>query len=91
VPAVTAQEWGLADAVVPRTQVDAGLRDFIGPMLAQSVPVLRAFKAQAIAARRGRPMDERRALEQRHIVASWTHPDHWAAVERILGGGDERT
>jgi len=46
--------------------------------------VLRGFKAQALAARRGLPFEERRAIEQREFVRTWMHADHWSAVDRFL-------
>ncbi len=84
IAAATALEWGLADAVAPVDAVEAALKDFIAPMLKQSSAVLRGFKAFARAARRGASYEERRALEQDHFVATWTHDDHWAAAERLL-------
>jgi len=84
VSADTACAWGLADAVFPVTGLDAALEDFVQPIVAQASLVLRSFKAQAIAARRGLPYAERRAAEQAAFVATWIHSDHWSAVDRIL-------
>jgi enoyl-CoA hydratase/carnithine racemase len=84
VSATTALEWGLADAVAPAGKLDAAVQDFIAPILRQSGNVLRGFKAQALAARRGLPFDECRAIEQREFVRTWMHEDHWSAVERFL-------
>lgn len=84
IPAALAHEWGLADIVRPEAQLDAAVDDFIAPMLRQSAVVLRAFKHQAIAARRGLSYESRRGEEQAQLVATWTHDDHWAAVDRIL-------
>lgn len=84
VPARLALQWGLADAVYPQAELESGLAEFVAPILACSPEVLRACKAQAIAARRGLAWDERRAIEQAGLVATWVHPDHWAAVDRIL-------
>ena len=84
VPAATAFAWGLADAVAPADGVEATLQDFLAPMLKQSGIALRGFKAQALAARRGLAFEERRAIEMDAFVRTWTHPDHWAAVDRIL-------
>jgi enoyl-CoA hydratase/carnithine racemase len=84
VPAATALDWGLADAVAPAAALDAALDAFIAPILGQTRAVLRGCKAQARSARNGRSQDERRALELDAFVATWTHDDHWAAVDRIL-------
>jgi enoyl-CoA hydratase/carnithine racemase len=84
VPAATALAWGLADAVVPADASEAGLNDFLAPMLAHSRAVLCGFKAQARAARRGETYDAQRALERASFVGTWTSDEHWAAVERLL-------
>ena len=84
IPAALALDWGLADVVRPEAELDSALDEFIAPMLRQSAAVLHAFKHQAIAARRGLSYDERRAEEQAQLVATWTHDDHWAAVDKIL-------
>jgi enoyl-CoA hydratase len=59
---------------------------FLQPMLQLSPRLLRNFKAQALAKRRGLGRDERREAEMRSFIEAWTHEDHWAAVERILAG-----
>jgi enoyl-CoA hydratase/carnithine racemase len=84
VPAATALAWGLVDAVAPADGLDAAVQDFIAPILKQSGTVLRGFKAQALAARRGLSFEERRAVEQREFVKTWMHEDHWSAVDRFL-------
>lgn len=86
VSAATALAWGLADAVAPADGLDAAVQDFIAPMLKQSGNVLRGFKAQALAARRGLSFEDRRAVEQRDFVKTWMHEDHWSAVDRFLSG-----
>jgi enoyl-CoA hydratase len=85
IDAFTALEWGLADLVVPGEDLDRRVLDFVAPIASQRQEVLRAMKAQVLAARRGASRDERRALELRHIVQTWTHADHWHAVERVFG------
>jgi enoyl-CoA hydratase/carnithine racemase len=85
IEARTALAWGLADAVVPADALDSGVDEFLAPLLRQPALALRAHKEQARAFRRGLGYDDRRAREQRDFVAAWTHPDHWAAVGRILG------
>jgi enoyl-CoA hydratase/carnithine racemase len=84
VPATTALAWGLADEVAPADGLDAAVQAFLAPILKQTANVLRGFKAQALAARRGLPFDERRAIEQREFVKTWMHGDHWSAVDRFL-------
>jgi enoyl-CoA hydratase len=84
IPAATALEWGLADAVAPVDALEATLQDFIAPMIKQSSNVLRGFKAQMAAMRRGATYEERRAIEQEHFIAAWLHADHWDAVEQML-------
>ncbi|HSN19038.1 MAG TPA: enoyl-CoA hydratase/isomerase family protein [Usitatibacter sp.] len=91
VPAATALEWGLADAVASADKLDAALDEFIAPMLRQTRTALRGCKAQARSARSGRSHEERRALELDAFVATWAHDDHWTAVERILGRGKPET
>jgi enoyl-CoA hydratase/carnithine racemase len=85
VPAAEALAWGLVDAVAaPGEDLDDFAAGFIEPMLRQSPRLLRAFKAQAQAARQGTNRDARRASEMQGFVQAWTHDDHWTAVERIL-------
>lgn len=87
IPAATALDWGLADAIADGDALDATLAEFIAPLLRHSTAALRGCKAQALAARRGLAYEDRRAIEQDFFVATWTHDDHWAAVERILSRG----
>jgi enoyl-CoA hydratase/carnithine racemase len=82
IDAFTALEWGLADLVVPGVDLERRVADFVEPIVRQPPAVVRAFKSQALAARRGLSRDERRALEMQHVVRTWTHSDHWAAVQR---------
>ena len=91
VPASTALEWGLADAVAPAGELDAALEEFIAPLLKQTRTALRGCKAQARSVRSGRSRDERRELELDAFVATWTGDEHWAAVERILGRDKPQT
>lgn len=79
--ATQALDWGLVDAVVEsESEVDA----FIAPLRAAAPHVLRAIKAQVAAAKRAADYTAQRAVERRALVESWTHADHWAAVERFL-------
>lgn len=91
VPAATALAWGLADCTAPNGELDAAVDEFIAPLLAQTRTALRGCKAQARAARDGRSHEERRAIELDAFVATWTHADHWTAVERILARGKSET
>jgi enoyl-CoA hydratase/carnithine racemase len=84
VDAPTALAWGLVDHVVPDDGVEAGLDAFVEPMLRQPPAVLRAWKSQARALRRGEPYETRRAIERDALIDTWLHADHWAAVDRVL-------
>jgi len=84
IDAATALDWGLADATAPAESLATALQEFIAPLLKQSTATLRGAKALTLAARRGEAYDDRRAIEQDQFVATWTHQDHWAAVDRIL-------
>jgi enoyl-CoA hydratase/carnithine racemase len=90
VPAGRALEWGLADAVAAEADLERTLQEFVAPILKQAPAVLRANKAQAIAARRHLSYDERRAIELDGLVETWVHPDHWAAVDRVLSPDKEK-
>ncbi|HVE50106.1 MAG TPA: enoyl-CoA hydratase/isomerase family protein [Casimicrobiaceae bacterium] len=89
IDAFTALEWGLADVVVPSADLDRRVNEFVEPIRRQSQYVLRAMKAQVMASRNGATRDERRALELKHIMETWTHADHWRAVERVFGARDD--
>jgi enoyl-CoA hydratase/carnithine racemase len=85
VHAADALAWGLADAVAPsEADLDAFAAGFIEPMRRQSPRLMRAYKAQALARRRGDDREARRTAEMRDFIDSWIHDDHWQAVERIL-------
>jgi enoyl-CoA hydratase len=84
IDAAQALDWGLADAVINDGPNGAGVRDFIKPLLRCPPGVLRGIKAQTLAARTGRSYDDRRAIEQRELLTTWLHDDHWAAAEKIL-------
>jgi hypothetical protein len=53
-------------------------------MLLCPVQVLRGIKAQTRARRQGVSYVERRLIEQRNLVATWLHDDHWRAAEKLL-------
>jgi len=85
VHAIDALAWGLADAVAPsEADLDAFSAGFVEPLRRQSPRLLRAYKAQALAKRRGTDREARRDAEMRDFISTWIHEEHWAAVERIL-------
>lgn len=85
VSAADALTWGLADAVAtPDEDLDTFAARFVEPMRRQSPRLMRAYKAQALAKRRGEGRDARRAAEMQRFIDSWIHDEHWAAVDRIL-------
>ncbi len=78
-------QLGLIDAVAePGESLEACLHTFTSPMLGQATQVLRAFKALALGQHQGLTATEMRELETHHLVTTWTHPDHWAAADKIL-------
>ncbi len=79
-----AQAAGLVDAVADDAEtLSASVERFLGPVLRLTPEVIRAFKAMALAERRGAPLEQRRALEKQWFLATWTHENHWEAVERL--------
>ncbi len=48
---------------------------------------MRGIKAQTRAACRGESDAARREIEQRHLVRTWLHDDHWRAADKILSKG----
>lgn len=85
VPAALAVSWGLADALAPAHDLARTVDEFVAPMLRQTPLALRACVEQARAMRRGLGYRERREIEQRNLVATWTSAEHFAAVDRFLG------
>ena len=78
---------GLFDAVAAAGQgLDEAVDDFVAPLSAQAPQVLRAYKALALAVRRGRTRVDLEALETDMFVEAWVHDDHWAAAEKLLDG-----
>jgi len=84
VPGPTALQWGLIDELAHDKPLESAVSEFIAPILRQLPATLRAAKEQALAWRRGDSYEERRAIEQRHFVSTWTSPEHWSAVDRLL-------
>jgi len=74
---------GLIDRVCDSEQSLSGcLNDFLKPYLKRSSNVLRGFKALTASYRQS--VHERLAgTEEMHFATTWSHPDHWTAVEQI--------
>ena len=75
---------GLVDAVVEGGAAGADMQAFLAPLRQAPPQVLRAIKAQVAATRSTPDYTAQRAVERRALVDTWTHPDHWMAVERFL-------
>ena len=84
VGAEQALSWGLADAVISDGPQGQDFVVFTKPLNTCPPQVLRGIKAQAIAARQGLGWKAHRAVEQKHLVQTWLHEDHWAASEKLL-------
>jgi enoyl-CoA hydratase len=81
-----AYSLGLVDRVCePAQDLKDCLKEFLQPYLLSSSRVLRGFKALTIAYRRV-VHEKLAAVEQEHFTATWTHPDHWDAVEKAISG-----
>lgn len=79
-----ALDIGLVDWVcAPGQALGDCLDAFLEPYLARPRNVLAGVKAP-LAAQRRRLHAELAAAEEDAFVRTWTHPDHWAAVERAL-------
>ncbi|MDQ6880650.1 MAG: enoyl-CoA hydratase/isomerase family protein [Pseudomonadota bacterium] len=87
VPADQALAWGLADAVISDGPQGADFAAFTKPLNSCPPQVLRGIKAQAICARQGAGWKAHRAVEQKHLVLTWLHDDHWAASDKLLSKG----
>lgn len=87
VPAAEAVGLGLVTAVAPPdVPLDAFVAGWLEGWSHQRPQVMRAFKAQALAERQGRPRGEREGDELSGFVAAWLHEDHWRAAERAIAG-----
>lgn len=83
--AAEAHGMGLINAVAaPGESFDEFTARFLAPLARQAPQVMRAFKAQALAERLGRPRAEREAIETELFSATWVHDDHWTAADRLL-------
>lgn len=87
VGAEQALAWGLADAVISDGPQGQDFATFTKPLNACPPQVMRGIKAQASAARLGLGWKAHRAVEQKHLVQTWLHDDHWAASEKLLSKG----
>jgi enoyl-CoA hydratase len=87
VSAEQALGWGLADAVISDGPQGDDFAAFTKPLNACAPQVLRGIKAQAIAARQGLGWKAHRAVEQKHLVQTWLHDDHWTASKKLLSKG----
>lgn len=90
-----ALEIGLVDAVAGDGEhdghdLDAATQAFAAPMLKQAPQVLRAFKALAIASRRGEGRASLEDIENARFARAWIHDDHWAAADAVLNGSRHR-
>jgi enoyl-CoA hydratase/carnithine racemase len=79
-----ALSWGLTDAVISDGPHGQDFAAFTKPLNNCPPQVLRGIKAQAIAARQGLGWKAHRAVEQKHLVQTWLHDDHWTASEKFL-------
>ena len=61
------------------------LNDFLQPYLQRSSQVLRGYKSLASSQKRS-AHERLAAIEQENFVTTWTHPDHWTAVEQDISG-----
>jgi enoyl-CoA hydratase/carnithine racemase len=73
IDAPTAQDWGLADAVIEDGAEGAGVAAFLKPLLQCPPQVLRGIKAQAVAHRTGSGWQAHRAVEKDHLVRTCLH------------------
>jgi enoyl-CoA hydratase/carnithine racemase len=74
---------GLVDAVAREGEtLEECLDRFLEPILERPPQVLRGYKAVALAERRGESQERRQEIQENAFVRTWTHPDHWEAVER---------
>lgn len=76
---------GLVDAVAaPDQPLNEFVEAFIAPFRELTPLVARAGKALSLAAKLGASRGELDALEERALLATWMHADHWAAVARVF-------
>lgn len=81
--AAEALRAGLVDAVAePDESLEGCVARFLEPILKRPPLVVRGYKAMALAERLGAAPERRMQIHEESFARTWTHPDHWAAVER---------
>jgi enoyl-CoA hydratase len=81
-----AQQRGLVDAVAPAGQTFAAFVEaYCAGFLKRTPLVMRAFKALAVAYRRGASHAEMLGIERERFASTWIHEDHWQAVAANQG------
>jgi len=81
--AADALRAGLVDAVAEQDEtLEDCLARFLEPILRRPPLVARGYKAMALAERLGAPLERRMQIHEDSFARTWTHPEHWAAVER---------
>ncbi len=76
---------GLYDAVGTENEAfDDTIENFLAPIRSQKPQSMRAFKAVSDSHRRGDDRDTMHAVETAMFAKTWTHRDHWEAVEKVL-------
>lgn len=84
-----ARMLGLLDEMAsPGETLEACVARFVAPITQRPSQVVRAMKAQALAARMGRSRAECERTELEGFVRTWTHSDHWAAADKLLARSD---
>jgi enoyl-CoA hydratase len=84
-----ARDLGIVNEIASEGEsLEDCVRRFAAPILRLPVQVIRSYKAVAIAAREGRPREELLRLEREGFAATWVHPDHWSAADRLLRRDD---
>jgi enoyl-CoA hydratase len=83
--AAQAQTAGLVEAVAAEHEDFEGfVARFIAPFARQRPQVMRAFKAQAAAAKLGRSRLELGERDAELFAHAWCHADHWSAAKNVL-------
>lgn len=75
---------GLVEAIVDGGLDGAAAKEFFAPLDATPRHVLIALKANVMACRSSFAYEVAREVEHANLVSTWTHPAHWAAVDRVL-------
>ena len=84
IDAAQALAEGLTDAVLDGDIGGADATNFFAPLEAAPRHLLIAIKANVAACRPQATYQAAREIEQANLVATWTHPAHWAAVDRVF-------